>query len=367
MDRGAERCGGAWSCSLVAGLLLLAWAQQAHGQQDARTLDRAAAQSLFDEGKRLSKAGKYPAACPKLAESYRLDPAVGTQFYLGDCYENIGRLASAWIQFVDVAATARRRGQPVREGAARRRAQRLYPRLTRLLVAIKQRVPGLRIFRNGTALPMAQWGSAIPVDAGEYRLVAKARGYRSWRKVVVARREGQRVRIEVPALHPLKLPQVGGVAAEATEQAEPTSRRDTVRKVRLGTAIGLGVLGIAGVGLGSAQGVIAIDKKAESEPFCRLPAGCFEEGLRLRSEARRAASLSTVSFGVAAGAIIGATILWLTLPTAREPAQAPKKARSGWVLVPGAGDDSPGAKREGAWLRKQADPLSLGLSWRRFW
>src|SRR5271154_3787145 len=65
------------------------------------------AETLFREGKELMAAKQFDAACPKLAESNRLDPGIGTLLALALCHEGEGRIASAWIEFTDVlAATA---------------------------------------------------------------------------------------------------------------------------------------------------------------------------------------------------------------------------------------------------------------------
>ena len=89
---------------------------------DASLADKAAAQSLFDEGRKLMSAGKYADACPKLAESQKLDPGVGTQFHLADCYEKLGQTASAWAGFLEAASAAKSMGQADREKVARERA-----------------------------------------------------------------------------------------------------------------------------------------------------------------------------------------------------------------------------------------------------
>src|SRR6185369_5679854 len=78
--------------------------------------DRAArAQGLYDAAAELIKAGKFAEACPKLEESQRLDPAMGTQFFLAGCYEKTGRPTSAWSLFLEVAAAAKAAGNTVRE------------------------------------------------------------------------------------------------------------------------------------------------------------------------------------------------------------------------------------------------------------
>src|SRR4051812_10257047 len=67
---------------------------------------RSASVALFDEARRLMADGKFAEACPKLEESQRMDPGIGILFNLGDCYEHLGRTASAWISFRDVASIA---------------------------------------------------------------------------------------------------------------------------------------------------------------------------------------------------------------------------------------------------------------------
>ncbi len=72
--------------------------------------DQAKAEALFGEGRRLLAASRFAEACPKFVESQRLDPAIGTQLNLGDCYEKTGRTASAWAVFRDAAAEAQKGG-----------------------------------------------------------------------------------------------------------------------------------------------------------------------------------------------------------------------------------------------------------------
>jgi tetratricopeptide (TPR) repeat protein len=95
----------------------------------AQSSDAAAARAMFEEGRKLVKAGKYAEACPKFEESLKLDRGVGTQFNLADCWERLGRTASAWALFLDVAAVTKAAGQADRERAARDRAAALEPKL----------------------------------------------------------------------------------------------------------------------------------------------------------------------------------------------------------------------------------------------
>ena len=156
--------------------------RQAHAAGD----DVAAAQLLFDEGRRRMGQGDYANACPKLAESQRLSPAVGTEFNLAVCWEHVGKLASSWAAFLDVADLTHRRGEGEREQAARQRAEALAPRLGKLSVEVPatRRVADLEVRRDGELVRDALWGIAVPVDAGDHRVEARATGRRPWSAVV---------------------------------------------------------------------------------------------------------------------------------------------------------------------------------------
>src|ERR1700691_908594 len=112
---------------LIASGLLLAWPSRASAQ--GSTERTATAQGLYESAAALMKAGKSAEACPKLEESQRLDPAMGTQFFLAVCYESTGRPTSAWSLFLEVANAAKAAGNTVRETTARARAAALEPKL----------------------------------------------------------------------------------------------------------------------------------------------------------------------------------------------------------------------------------------------
>ncbi|MEO8877348.1 MAG: hypothetical protein ABI461_17265, partial [Polyangiaceae bacterium] len=73
--------------------------------------DLAAAEALFEDGRKSMDANDFAAACPKLEESERLAPAVGTLLNLGICYEKSHRTASAWATFKEATSAARASGQ----------------------------------------------------------------------------------------------------------------------------------------------------------------------------------------------------------------------------------------------------------------
>ncbi len=179
---------------LLTTVTLTGWAETA--------TDKATAQALFDAAKNLLKDGKYTEACPKLAESQRLDPAPGTLLNLADCYEKSGLTASAWATWLEAAAATHNAGQTDRERMARERAAKLKPTLVSitLIVPESNRVTGLDLKRDGSAAAPATWGIPVPVDPGTHTIVASAPGRRSWQTTANVTSGGLPVVVTVPAL-----------------------------------------------------------------------------------------------------------------------------------------------------------------------
>src|SRR5262249_15307100 len=144
--------------------------------------DPAGAEKLFVEARKLLDAGKYVEACQRLADSQKLDPGVGTLLNLAQCYEKIGRTATAWATYHEAAEAARARGQAEREKKAARAAAGLEPNLSKLVVTVPDAAAekGVEVKRNGTPLPKSLWGVSEPVDPGEYLIEAHADGKRPW-------------------------------------------------------------------------------------------------------------------------------------------------------------------------------------------
>lgn len=140
----------------------------------------ASARALFNLGRALMASARYAEACPKFEESLRLDPGMGTRFNLAYCWEHIGRSASAWALYLDVAAEARAAGLGEREQIARNLARELEPRLSYLVVAVDAPAAGQEVARDGVLLGRAAWGVPTPVDPGIHVVRASAPGKQPW-------------------------------------------------------------------------------------------------------------------------------------------------------------------------------------------
>jgi hypothetical protein len=274
--------------------------------------DRAAAQALFDEGKRLIGDGQAVKACPKLEESLRLDDAIGTRFQLATCYETTGRTASAWNLYIEVAAAARTLKQPEREAFAREKANALAPQLARLTIVVPDsaRLPGMKLTRDGSEVGRGQWGVALPVDPGKHEIEVTAPGKKPLRQSIDVYGAAANETLTVPALldAPVEAKPMGEKAARAAHFS-------ALQWVGVATA-GAGVVGLA------AGGVFALVAKNKSAQ-ANCPGGACPDrhSLELNQDARAFGDRATIALIVGGGlAAVGATLFFI--PVGRDEAVA---------------------------------------------
>src|SRR5262245_26602443 len=104
--------------------------------QSPSPAETAVAETLFKKGRELLEAGKVSEACPKLAESQRIDPRLGTLLNLAACHAQEGKIASAWAEFTDAATKAERAGQQERAKLAHEQARELEKRLSFVSITV---------------------------------------------------------------------------------------------------------------------------------------------------------------------------------------------------------------------------------------
>jgi len=312
--------------------------------------DRALAEALYDEGRRLMAEGQYAAACPKLEESQRLDPATGTLLNLAACREQEGRIATAWLLFKDAAAAARRDGRQDRVEYADGKAAELDPRVSRLTLEVPatSATEGLELRLDGVVVRSVAWGIPTPVDGGRHVVEATAPGRIPFRAEVAVAAEGDAQRVEVPALAPATAPPpapaagaapaAGGLAPTA---APVTAEEPRAHRPRTGVYVAAGVTGGLAVGA-VATGVVALGRADEFETANEDPDRTVAERSSLRSDAREMQVVNTVLTGAAiAGA--GVTVVLIAI---RPRAEA---ATGRWRAAPWVSRDGGGVSLGGAW------------------
>ena len=338
---------GAFAASWAVALLI---APSARAQAPAPGSDKVAAEALFEDGRRLVAAGSFAEACPRFADSERLDPSPGTLLNFASCYEKLGRSATAWATYREAASAANAAGRAEYVATAQRHAEALAPTLARLTVTIAQPVEGLQITRDGVRVEHAEWGVPIPIDPGSHNMEASAPGHKSWVSGVDVPKDGLQVSVSVPPLEALPIegqspavlappvsPSPLPAAPPAPEQA--SSRGGGQRTLGLIVA-GAGVVGL-GIGAGFALSAKSQYNTSLSSCQPSNPNVCNGTGVSQRNDARSAGDIASVAVTVGAAALAGGAVIWLTAPRGAQPSSS--SARIG--IAPTLG----GAVVQGAW------------------
>lgn len=286
--------------------------------------DPVLAETLFQSGREALAAGDLAAACPKLAESQRLDPAGGTVLLLGLCLEKQGKLASAWAAFEDALSFALREKNDERVVIARRHLALVEPKLWRVSFHLVAKAPlpsDLVIRRDGVALPPSALDTPTPLDAGEHVIAAEAKGFARFEETFVvpaepsaaegAPRPAREVRIMLSPLLPAG--PVGPVAEDVpsapipprSEPPPPPVAHSVVRAAPWITAGAGGAL----LGLGAYFGFRASVRMDDVRARCpRSP--CSDRGAEsLRDDAGRDADRATVAL-IAGGVLVAGGLSW---------------------------------------------------------
>jgi hypothetical protein len=295
----------------------------------------AAAQALFDEAVKLMEARRYPAA------SQKLDPAAGTLLDLGTCYEKNRQTASAWATFVEAAAVAEKGGHPDWAARARERVAALEPLLARVTVVVPpdSTAEGLVVERDSLRVDAGSYGSAIPVDPGQYTFTASAPGKRRGWSTTVTVEAGGHATVTIPELENEPPPPLSPPVAALARPPFWSPGRVAGATV--------GVAGVVGLVVGSILGVQAKSDYDEARTS-DCPGGgtrCTPAGIALGQSATSLATGSTVSF-IVAGVALGTGISLLALGGPHHAASA----QQGWLrAAPLVGLRSGGVGLEGAW------------------
>jgi tetratricopeptide (TPR) repeat protein len=171
---------------IIAVVAALAATASAQPSQNAT-----AAEAQFEKGRSLEKAGNWRDACLAFEQSQKLDPQFGTLYNVGECNQHIGKLASAWAAYRELA---QRDTNAARRAHARDLASRLEPRLAKLLVSIAPPVDHVTLTMNGDDVSNLI-GIESPVDPDTYELVASAPGYDNVHATAVVTDEAKTVSI----------------------------------------------------------------------------------------------------------------------------------------------------------------------------
>lgn len=308
--------------SLVAAIAICGLATAAHADR---------AEQLFKKGKKLLAEKKYPEACTAFEQSDRLDPGIGAKLNVAKCYEDWGKLATAWRWYTDAEQMATS-AKDDRAKKIHALIEALDPGVPRLTVSLP---PGaitddLVVKLDGVELALAELGSERRVDPGLHQVDTVVGGATQSKVASIERGDKVEISLAVPVRPRPRLP---------TEPA-PTPEDPRTRKRRL---IGLGLSGAGGAAIGVAA-IVTLrargDFKHALDEHCNGANDmCDDIGQRATRGARRRANIST---GITVGGVAAiATGLYLYFTASRgRTAERAQQANHALYFTPvvGGGD-----------------------------
>jgi hypothetical protein len=335
-----------WSLAAV----LTAFASSSFAQSPPR--DPATAQALFEAGKQLMQRHQFADACPKFAESQRLDPGGGTLFALALCHEGAGKTASAWADFNEALSDARQSNRADRTESALQHIRKLEAQLTRMRIHVTQDVEGLEIRRNGAVIGKAAWTVPVPIDPGTYTFEAHAPNKKTWSAPIALNGAGQTVDVNIPALEDdrsamVVAPPVAHPAAPTPHPASPLTPPppETSSSFSIVPAVIAGGVGVVGIVIGAVEGASA--KSNWNSALADCPnATCdsthYNQANGYKNNANSAATASTVFFVVGAvGLATSAVLLGFSLSSSSsKPSDQP--TASTFHIAPAVGPGTGG-------------------------
>jgi hypothetical protein len=220
--------------------------------------------------------------------------------YLADCYEKIGKPASAWAEFRDAEARARAR-KDNRAEVARARAAAIEPRLGHIGVALSlvNAPPGSEIkVDDGDAVASGSW-TTLAADPGEHVVKLTVGGR-------VVRAIPAKVRAGKWAIVRLDPPQLTSAAAPTTPSGG--SGGDASVKIDTRQAVGYTLLAAGAIGTAIGAGLVVAKNRSLSTG---APNGSPSENQsdKIGSE---------IAFAVGGAALVSAVVLYLTAPAAKD-------------------------------------------------
>lgn len=253
----------------------------------------AAAEALFEEGQQLVEKGDFPTACDRFEKSQALDPQVGTLLYLATCHEQLGKTATAWIEFKDAEAQAQTANKPERVKQAQDGVARVGALLSKATIKLEAPTEGQVVTVNGVVVKV--FDTALPYDPGTLTVEATAKG---------KKKHSQSVELASKASLDVVVPKLED---EAAVPIEPPAKDHTFAYVIGGAGLGVTALGFAFGGVAMAQQSSADDGHCDATT-------CDQEGLDLYDQATAFAWASNVTVGVGLAAVATGVVLFFVLP-----------------------------------------------------
>jgi hypothetical protein len=288
------------------------------------------ADQLFKKGQKLLAEKRYAEACTAFEDSDRIDPQIGVKLNAGRCYQEWGKLATAWRWYTDAEQMASKAGD------------KRTPQIHALIEGIERDVPHLTLVLppdavtdqlairlDGIPLAPATVGDDRRVDPGLHEIAILVEGQPRARTIQVLRGDRTKITLDVPTR-----------ARGRTQRTSSDPGADAGRTRRL---VGLGAAGVGVIAVGIA-GITTLRAHSDYEHalhgYCNdAPDMCDPTGLTRTHSARHRANIATAVTLLGTAAVAGGLYLYFTTPRTAEHPDRPGQAL---YVAPAIGVDGAG-------------------------
>lgn len=275
-------------------------------------------EKLLQKAKKLHGEKKYAEACPTYEEVDKVDPSVAAKVNVAKCYEEWGRLATAYSWYEHAGKLA----EPRDANKIKQSLDDLDVNVPRLTIKIPDGAdPDVleTLTLDGKPVPEAWLNTQQRIDPGPHVLEFVVDGQRKKKMAPVERGGESELSLDIPKGE--------GKKVRKKKDETPAVETHDPGKTRRYIGLGLGGAGIVAVGVAVGMTVSArSDYKAALSAHCMgSTSGCDATGLRITHDARKTANIGTVITIVGAAAIAGGAVLYFTAPEATR-SEAPVQA-----------------------------------------
>ncbi|HEY5376570.1 MAG TPA: hypothetical protein VIK01_22975 [Polyangiaceae bacterium] len=332
--------------ALGGGAVQFGLMSNAQAEEDSAA-ETAAARTLAVDGLKLAQAGKCDEAIPKLDRAEKLHHSAIVLSRLGECEVSQGKL----VEGTEMLRKVLREALPPNPSPALSKA---YEHAQNTLDSAKPKIAGLTISVSapqGTELHLTVDGQAVastlldselPADPGDHVVEASATGFlKAASRVTLTTADKKTVTLKLEVDPNAPVPAVASATDDAkVGTAPPLAQNGAGPRAAVSTPpapqqdpshaaayVSFGV-GLVGVGVGSAFGLIALTDKHNLS-------GCTSNVCPASSRdsvdtAKRAGNISTIAFGVGGAGLLLGTVLYFSVGGSSET-QAASHAHHGFA------------------------------------
>jgi hypothetical protein len=275
---------------------------------------------LLQKAKKLHAEKKYTEACPAYEEVDKTDPAIGNKLNVAKCYEDWGKLATAYLWYTQADKMALD-AKDEREPKLKEQIEELDTNVPRITLKIPEGAdPDVvdTLTLDGQPIAADWLDKEQRIDPGPHVIEFTVEGQKKKKMAPIERGGESELSLDIPK--------------GTGKKPRPKKKKDgnvlppppaDPGKTRRYLGLGVGGAGVVMVGVASVLTLTARSnyKSALRDHCMGATNGCDGEGYTLTHDARSRANIGTVFTIVGVAAIGGGAFLYFTAPKAAEKSQ----------------------------------------------